>query len=77
MCTFVRTWLGLEYHLFSELIIFKVLEIKAIRLMFYNSFCIKLGKLYVSNLLIFYFDVKSRLVDHEKFPLLCKVKNGA
>ena len=36
--TFVQKWLPLEYDLFNWLIMFKVLKIKAIRLMFYDSF---------------------------------------
>jgi hypothetical protein len=73
--TFVQSWLPLEYHLFNGLIKFKVLKLKAIRLMLYESFCIKFCKLFVSNVLTFYFDVKGRLVDQEKSPLFCKMKD--
>lgn len=54
---------------------FKLLKIKAMRLMFYESFCVKIGKLFVSNVHTFYFDVKSALVDQEDSPLLRKMKN--
>lgn len=62
--------------MFNGLIMFKVLKIKAIGLMLYDSFRIKFGfKLFFSNALTFYFDVKSHLVDQENSPLLCKMKN--
>jgi hypothetical protein len=73
--TFVQTWLLLDYHLLNGLIMFKLLKIKAMRLMFYESFCVKIGKLFVSNVHTFYFDVKSALVDQEDSPLLRKMKN--
>ena len=68
--TFVQTWLLLEYYWFNGIIIFKFLEIKTIKLMFYDSRCIKFGKLFVSNVRTFYFDVKICLVDKKNSPLM-------